>query len=389
MSTNKEVIKRIENEIEHLKNKDFTLYFFTMDSKNTPNGLQVYTYELAYQMKELGYKVCMLYQLDNEYTEREIKKRQEKGTYNPMDNQTFCGVGDWMGEEYANLPHMNISKDGVWAVAPSDFLFIPDAFTSLMTQTYIHKIPCHRYILLTNFDYVTDSVPLGSQWANFGIRDCITTNETQAQMIKSVFPYVKTTILPPFIPEYFRPSVEPQKLIVNIISKKQSDVNKIMKMFYWKYPLYRFVTFKDLRGMSREHYAEQLKEGAITIWVDTETPFGYGALEAMRCNNIVIGKYPENLLEWMTDNEGNLKDNVIWFENFDMLSDILADVIGSWMQDEIPSEIYQAIKETNENLYTKEQWEKNVQELLNNIIENRIGELKSVMNNKNLEGEEE
>jgi hypothetical protein len=226
MVDNTKVINRIESEIEKLNNKDFTLYFFTVDSKNTPSGMLVYTYELAYQLKNMGFKVCMLYQVDNEYTDREIRKQQEKGTYDPMNVQTFCGVGDWMGEEYASLPHLNISRNGVWSVAPSDFLFIPDAFTSLMTQTYIHKIPCHRYVLLTNFDYVTDSVPLGTQWANFGIKDCIAISELQGKLIKDVMPYVNVDILNPMIPEYFRKSNQPKKLVVNIISKKQSDINK-------------------------------------------------------------------------------------------------------------------------------------------------------------------
>ena len=34
----------------------------------------------------------------------------EKGNYNPMDDNVFCGVGDWMGKEYADLPHLNIAK---------------------------------------------------------------------------------------------------------------------------------------------------------------------------------------------------------------------------------------------------------------------------------------
>lgn len=394
MVDNTKVINRIESEIEKLNNKDFTLYFFTVDSKNTPSGMLVYTYELAYQLKNMGFKVCMLYQVDNEYTDREIRKQQEKGTYDPMNVQTFCGVGDWMGEEYASLPHLNISRNGVWSVAPSDFLFIPDAFTSLMTQTYIHKIPCHRYVLLTNFDYVTDSVPLGTQWANFGIKDCIAISELQGKLIKDVMPYVNVDVLNPMIPEYFRKSNQPKKLVVNIISKKQSDINKIMKMFYWKYPLYKFISFRDLRGMNREHYAEQLREGAITVWVDTETPFGYGALEAMRCGNIVIGKIPEHIQEWMLNENGDIRDNAIWFDSFETLPDILAQVIGSWMQDDIPEVLYNEMEKTNQ-LYTKENYNNRIQNIMDNIISNRINELNSVKyikgnknNEEEIEGEE-
>lgn len=384
MATSQEVIKRIENEISKLNNKEFTLFFFTIDSKNVPSGSLVYTYELALSMQKLGYNVKMLYQVENELSERQIRKQKERGTYNPGDEQVFCGVGDWMGEEYGQLEHINISKKDSWQVAPSDFLFIPEAFASLMSQTYIHKIPCKRYVLLQNFDYVTEFIPFGMQWLNFGIRDCVAISELQANLIKDVMPYVKTDIIKPYIPEYFRKSVKPAKLIVNIISKKQTDAYKIIKLFKWKYPIYEFVTFADLRNMPRSYYAESLQEGAITIWLDDETPFGYGALEAMRCNNIVIGKIPDRIQEWMLDEDGNIIDNAIWFNNLDELPDILAKVIGSWMQDNIPSIITENMEKTNK-LYTKEEWDVNVESFVKNIIEERTKELTSFLNGINNE----
>lgn len=381
MATNDEVIKRIENEISKLNNKDFTLYFFTVDSKNVPSGSVVYSYELALSMKKLGYNVTMLYQLENEISSRHKMKMIEKGTYNPMDDNVFCGVGDWMGKEYAEIPHLNIAKKGAWAVAPSDFLFIPEAFTSLMSQTYIYKIPCQRFVLLYNFDYVTDMIPFGASWINFGIRDCITTTDLQANLIKDVMPYVKTKVVNPYIPEYFRKPVTPKKLIVNVISKRQSDVKKLMKTFYWKYPVYKFIAFKDLRGMAREHYADALKDGAITVWIDPETPFGFGALEAMRCGDIVIGKIPENIQEWMVNENNELLDNVIWFDNMKDVPDILADVVASWMQDEVPQQIIDEMEKTSAR-YIKKEWDANVKKLVNNIVNDRILELESFKNNR-------
>lgn len=382
MATDQKVIERIENEISKLKTKDFTLFFFTIDSKNVPSGSLVYTYELALSMKKLGYNVKMLYQIDNEFNSYQIRKQKEKGTYDPASEQVFCGVGDWMGEEYGELEHINISKENAWEVAPSDFLFIPEAFASLMSQTYIHKIPCNRYVLLQNFDYVTEFIPFGMQWINFGIRDCVATTDLQANLIKDVMPYVRTHVINPYIPEYFRKPVEPKKLIVNIISKRQSDAYKVMKLFKWKYPVYEFVTFTDLRNMPRSYYADCLKECAITVWLDPDTPFGYGALEAMRCGNIVIGKVPERIQEWMTDDEGNLIDNAIWFENIDTLPDILAEVIGSWMQDKIPQVLIDNMEKTNQ-LYTKKEWDINVDNFVNMIIDNRIKELSAFKNSIN------
>lgn len=162
-------------------------------------------------------------------------------------------------------------------------------------------------------------------------------------------------------------------MIVNIISKNQNDINKIIKPFYWKYPIYKFVSFRDLRNFDRKEYAELLKESAITVWVDTDSQFGYGALEAMRCNNIVIGKMTDDVLEWSSD--GNiLYDNVIWFSNFDDVHKIIASVIGSWMRDQVPSELKNAVEKTN-LLYRFEDWKGKVEQLINSIFESRIKEL--------------
>lgn len=390
MATQTEVLERIENEISKLKTNDFNIFFFTLDSKNVPSGSVVYTYELALALHKLGYKVTMLYQLENEMNPKQKAKLIEKGKYNPMDDNVFCGVGDWLGQEYADLPHLNIAKKNAWSTSPSDFLFIPEAFASLMSQTYIYKIPCQRYVLLYNFDYVTDMIPFGASWLNFGIRDCVATTDLQAKLIQDVMPFVRTNVLNPYIPEYFRKPVAPKKLIVNVISKRQSDVKKLMKTFYWKYPVYKFIAFKDLRGMAREHYADALKEGAITVWIDTETPFGFGAVEAMRCNNVVIGKIPENNQDWMVNENDELRDNVIWFDNMSDAPDILADVIGSWMQDEIPQVIYDEMEKTN-TMYTKEEWDKNVENFATKMIETRLVELetfKSNIVNKNKKDEE-
>ena len=133
------VSRRISDAISEIEKKDFTMFFFVADSKNTPNSSMEYMYQLAKTVSDNGYKVCMLYQLDNEYTEEELEEIKTKEL--PEDvNRTFIGVGEWLGEEYASLPHLNISK-GTWSVAPSDFLFIPEAFSSLMFQTHQHHVP--------------------------------------------------------------------------------------------------------------------------------------------------------------------------------------------------------------------------------------------------------
>ena len=382
MNTNdNKALERIEETIKNLKGNNVTFYFFVVDCKNVPNGNMQYIYQLAKTLYDKKYNVKMLYQLENEYSKEELLELQRKEK--EIDyNRVFTGVGEWLGDEYMQLEHLNISKNE-WRVGPCDFLFIPEVFSSLMKQTYQYKAPCKRIVVLHNFDYITEFIPYNDEWGTYGIRDVVTTTEQQKQQILSVFPYVKCQIISPFIDECFRKTVKPKKLVVNIISKKTEDVNRIMKQFYWKYPMYKFISFRDLRGYPKNTFADFLQESAITIWIDNETPFGYSAIEAIRSGNIVIGKVPEHMPEWMGDGEG-LLDNGVWTYDINLIPDILARVLGSWMQDNVPSVLYENMEKLN-NLYTFDVWDKNIDNFTQNLIQNRINEfieIKSAITNK-------
>ena len=372
---NKEVIKRIENAISTVKNKESVLYFFVADARNVPNAKMEYIYELAYTLQEMKYNVCMLYQLDNEYTQKELKELTAKEK--PIDERRqFIGVTDWLGERYGKLKHLNISK-GTWSVSPSDFLFIPEAFASLMKETYDKHVTCKRYVIVQNFRHITEFIPFGDQWASYGITDAITTTPRQADLVKSVFKYVKTYVVPPYFPEYFRKPLTAKKLIVNVVTKTKEDAEHIVKMFYWKYLPFRFVPFRFLVNFPREKYAEMLQEGAITVWVDQDASFGNNALESMRCGNIVIGKIPDNIPEWMTDENGEILPNGLWVDDINVIPDVLASVINQWVEDEISPKLYDEMDETN-NKYTYEEWEKNVKYMIEDIFNKRIAEFASV-----------
>lgn len=371
---NNTVIDRIDKAIADLKNNNFTIYFFIADCKNVPNSSMEYIYEMAKSLKDNKYNVTMLYQLDNEYSDEELDELNRKEKYIDT-NKTFIGVREWLGDEYADIPHMNISK-GNWSVSPSDYLFIPEAFSSLMYQTYKLNAPCKRYVILQNYNYVTDFIPLGVEWKNYGICDVLASTDKLANTIQSVFPYVRTKVIPPFINECYRKPLTPHKLCVNVISKKQSDVNNLIKTFYWKYPVYKFISFMDVRNFSRDEYCKALKNGAITVWIDDDTEFGHTPLQAMRCGDIVIGKIPETIPEWMQDEEGVI-NNGFWTYNRETLPDVLAKVIASWMQDEIPSELTNSVESTNQK-YSHKEWNENVTSFIKASVEERINEFKMI-----------
>lgn len=375
MDNTKEIVQRIETEIGKLKDKSFKMLFYVPDAKNNATGYISYIYQMALTLQQLGYNVKMLYQLDNEYTAEELKKLNLENQ--PIDdNRVFVGVTESLGEKYATLEHANIQNEEL-EVSPSDFLIIPEVYSSVMNQT--KKLSCKRIVLTQNYNYLTDFIQVGVSWANFGITDTITSCLNQAELVNSVFPYVKTKVLTPYIPSYFYEGNEPKKLIVNIITKSQKDANKIIKPFYWKYPMYKWVSFRDLRSYPREMFADYLREGAITIWVDSDTQFGYAPLEAIKSGNIVIGKIPELIPEWMlSEDKTQLLDNGIWFNDINSVHKIIADVIRTWINDDIPSEITDAMKETAKK-YSFDEYKLNLNNLINSYIDERVKEFEEVI----------
>lgn len=375
MDNTKEIVQRIETEIGKLKDKSFKVLFYVPDAKNNATGYISYIYQMALTLQQLGYNVKMLYQLDNEYTAEELKKLNLENQ--PIDdNRVFVGVTESLGEKYVALEHANIQNEEL-EVSPSDFLIIPEVYSSVMSQT--KKLSCKRIVLTQNYNYLTDFIQVGVSWANFGITDTITSCLNQAELVNSVFPYVKTKVLTPYIPSYFYEGNEPKKLIVNIITKSQKDANKIIKPFYWKYPMYKWVSFRDLRSYPREMFADYLREGAITIWVDSDTQFGYAPLEAIKSGNIVIGKIPELIPEWMlSEDKTQLLDNGIWFNDINSVHKIIADVIRTWINDDIPSEITDAMKETAKK-YSFDEYKVNLDNLINSYINERVKEFEEVI----------
>ena len=126
----------------------------------------------------------------------------------------FEGVASWMGEEYANIPHHNIETEKI-EVSPSDFLFIPEFYCNVMSQT--SKMPCKRVAIAQNFNYLTQVIPAGVSWEQYGIKDCIVSTDRLENEINNCFPKVKTYKVNPCIDEnIFHNDDKPKDLIFNI-----------------------------------------------------------------------------------------------------------------------------------------------------------------------------
>lgn len=344
------IIENIEKEISRIDKKENKIYFFVIDAKGVPSGSLEYIYNLALMAKEEGYDVAML------HTEEE-----------------FEGVASWLGEEYASLPHYNVNKGEV-GTSPSDLLFIPEIYSQVMNQT--KNLPCKRVVILQNYDFVVEQMPYAAQWGDFGIMEGITNSDYQAAEINEVFPYVKLTKVTPYISKVFGNTIEPKKMIINVIAKDQSDIKKIVKPFYWKYNHLRWVSFKELRNLPKLEFAKALRDGAITIIVDEDASFMYSALEAMKSGSIVMVKVPTTEVEWASGDE--LPNCCVWFNDYDTLHKQIASVVRAWITDKVPPILAEEAKKTVEK-YTRENSKKEFIDYVDKVLGKRKKEMEELL----------
>lgn len=354
------IASNIKKEIGKIVNKENQVFFFVIDTKGVPSGSLEYIYQLAKIVKDEGYNVTML------HTENE-----------------FIGVESWLGREFSSMNHANVSDGGI-VTSPSDVLFIPDIYAQVMNQT--KALPCKRVAILQNYDYVVEQMPFSAKWGDFGIFEGISNSDFMSRRLLGVFPYVKLHKVTPFVSNMFGDASEPKKMVVNIVSKSQDDIKRIVKPFYWKYDMFKWVTFRECRNDSKEEFAKKLREAAITIVVDDTASFMYSALEAMKSGSIVMCKLPNTELEWMYDDEGRLRNCCVWFDDFDTLHKRIASVVRSWITDNVPSKLHDEAMGTVKG-YTYERTKSEFLEAFNEILGKRREEMENLLNNLNMEEE--
>lgn len=325
------VIERIEKELKKIEGNEFNVYFYVIDTKGVPSGSLLYIYKIAYELKEMGYNVTMLH-----------------------SEKDFVGIGQWADKKYAELKHVGIDeKKAKITASPSDFLIIPEIYTDVMSQT--RNLPCKRIMLVQNFDYMTRIIPPGVHPYEYGITDAIVNSSVNQRFMTNNLPRIKTHLLNPGISSgLFRKNEKPKKMVVNFCVKDANDASRIVKPFFWKYPQLKWVQFAQLQNLPQEIFADALRDAAITIVVDDTMSFGYSALEALKAGSIVICKIPENTPDWMLENE-ELTNAIVWVDNLDEVSDIIANLVAMWVRDDVPEELYEemdkvAALHTNETM---------------------------------------
>jgi len=303
-----EKIKKLEQSIENLKNKNSRIYFLVQDTKGNPKAGIKYIYDIALTLRDKGYNSIIIHET-NEYK----------------------GVSEWLDQKYMDLPHQVIEGQNL-AISPEDIIVIPEIYGHVMEQ--LKNFPCGKIVLCQAYDHMLETLAPGVNWTQHGFYKCITTSEFQKELISSVMKNVSIDVVEPFISEEFSKKQKPSKPIISIHTREPRDTAKIIKTFYLKYPQYRWITFRDMRGIKLSDFSKFLKDSYLAVWVDSESGFGTFPIECMVTGTPVIGKVPNLKPSWLTEENG------VWTYQFNEIVDIIANFTQNWLEDNISEELY-------------------------------------------------
>lgn len=368
-------ISLINNEINLIKDKKNKIIFYTMDTLGNPVASIANIHETAKMLIELGYDACIL----EEPGENKLRRDLD----NPDD--LTMGLFDWLGEEYSSIPRYNLS-DGNLMIKPSDIIVIPESLTNAMASEEMKSLPCKKVVFLQSYRFVTDLLGYDYtgvvKWTNFGFNDVLTTSKTMGDYVKTLFPNINVMVITPNFADYFTKPSTPKLPIINIVTRDPMMSRRINKEFLLKNPLYRFISFRELRGLSREEFAKSLQESFLTIWVDEISGFGTAPIEAMKCGSIVIGKLPNLLPEWIQKKDGEnieLNNNGIWCSSDLDIADLTSTITKLFLEDSLPEDIYKSMEETA-NYFNKKLSLDELKFAIEKLNNDRISEFEMVLN---------
>ena len=334
-----ETIKKIEESIKNLESKKSRIYFMVQDTKGNAKAGVRHIYQMALTLKNSGFNTFIIH---------------EKNDYK--------GVSNWLGEEYMEIPHESIENQDL-KISPEDFIIIPEIYGHVLEQ--LSNLSCGKIVLCQAYDHMLETLSPGTTWSQYGFMKCITTNEEQKTYIENVMKNVSIDVIEPLIPETFEKKKLPSKPIISIHTRDQRDTMKIIKTFYLKYPQYRWITFRDMRGLSQEEFSTYLKDSFVSVWVDDTSGFGTFPIESMICGTPVIGKVPNMKPSWMSD------DNGVWTYELNNISDIIAEFIQNWLEDNINEDLYDNGVKTATNFNNVEVFSSKLVEFFNDYLNGR------------------
>ena len=346
---NQDQITKLENSISKLKDKKSRIYFIVQDTRGNAKASVSYIYKMAMTLLDNGFNPIILH-----------------------EKTDYTSVGNWMGSEYSEkIPHRSIEGQNL-EVSPEDFIVVPELFGFVMNQ--VTKLPCGKIVLCQAYDHILETLQPGENWSQLGFFKCITTSETQKEYLENVMRNISYDIVTPSISDIFEKQTFPPKPIIAIHARDQRDSINLIKNFYVKFPQYRWVTFKDMRGLTEKEFANSLKDCFLSVWIDETSAYGTFPLESIKTGAPVLGLTPNLVPSWMNSENG------LWVNNKIQLVDYVADFLQNWLEDNINESLFESMDKTLESLTSYEEFSSTVVNLFESYLNTRLDSFEEQLN---------
>lgn len=350
MSKTKE---NLERAIQVIQDKDYKIIFSVPDTKGSPKGSVAQVYMLAKELQDAGHNVIMLY-----------------------ENTDFTSVEGWLGEEYAKIP-TEIIEENTLQVSGADILIIPEAYGHIVEQTA--QLPVNKVVFVQDYENMLATYTPSKVWTSYGVSETITTSEQLKDMIQPIIHSPNIQVVQPIIDNSkFYDKKELRTPLVSIHTHETQKAAKIIKEFYLKYPLLKWISFKDIHAIPYDEVNNELNKTCLSIWVDHDSSFGTFPVESLKSNTPVIALVPSKLPEWYPYTE----DSVIWTYDESEIVDYVAKFVKNWLEDTLPEELIDTTKEFVDS-YNLETASAQMKEAIKTIQERRVKILENILKDEN------
>jgi glycosyltransferase involved in cell wall biosynthesis len=323
--------KFVNEVIDKVATNNFKFYFYCPPMNVASGGISV-LFKNAQILKEAGYNVVVVYEprIDNKASYDASAKAKKRVDIFEAFNPTWLGnlvegiELKPLGDGDLRFNNGTTVKSYALTLGPEDFFMIPEGFPNIMEK--ISQMPCKKIILAQSWYYILNSLNMGQKWQHFGIKDVISVSDGITEYLNAVMPGLSIKQYSQSIDRsVFKPvdNVDKNPVIVFMPGRTPDAVIKtynVLKTFYSFFPHLSWVRADELKGLSKEEYAERLGAASICLYTDEIAGFGTMPLEAMAMGTHVVGWTPLGGKEYMKQNNG------FWAQNGDVFQ--LAELLG-------------------------------------------------------------
>lgn len=344
---------KLQLSIENLKEKKNKIMFFVPDVGVVPSGSVYEIYFHATLLKSLGYSVKIL-----------------------IETAKFVAP-DFIEPELVQFEHVPMDTAKL-TVAPEDMLVIPEIFTNVMEQT--KNLPCIRVVLLQSIDNAIRALVPGMNWSAFGIQNVITTSKILELFVNDFFTTAKFKIYtyPVSVPNYFEKKIIIKRPVVSVFTRNEADLEKVIKLFYAKFPQFSWLTFESMQTDSkppkflrRRDFADKLDKNFAALWIDRLASHAQFPLECMRVGTVPVCLKPDITPDYIIKDDAFIANSGVWSSDLYALPALLADTLRKFLDDEIPKELYDTMDSIASN-YTVDKSKVELTSTYENILGERL-----------------